>query len=230
LSVDSYPGKTLSFQFPKNPGNLLFFRAAQGSQDQKATSPGPCAEGFPDHLRDGVGADFQPTSRAVESPQARIQQAKEVRDLREGAYGGSGRAHNTALVDGDGRAEPLDFIDFRRIQVWDGVPIVETEGLEVAPLSFGKEGVEGQGGLAGPAHTRDHDETIPGKGKVNVLQVVLPGSLDDDSVHGLPLNPEKRTSGGSGSGSGGRQPVPSHGNRKVKGRSETSLIGSSLTG
>jgi hypothetical protein len=53
------------------------------------------------------------------------------------------------------------------------------EGLDVAALALGVDGVEGEGGLAGAGDAGDDDELVAGYDDVDVLEVVLAGAADD---------------------------------------------------
>jgi hypothetical protein len=48
-------------------------------------------------------------------------------------------------------------------------------------LPFGIEGVEGEGGLSGPTGAGQDNESIPWNDHIDILQVVLSGTLDADA-------------------------------------------------
>jgi hypothetical protein len=65
---------------------------------------------------------------------------------------------------------------------------VGAEGLDVATLALGVEGVEDQAGLARAARARDHGELAGADVQVEVLEVVLARAADADQPggHGTP--------------------------------------------
>jgi hypothetical protein len=65
-------------------------------------------------------------------------------DLGHRADGGTRGAHRVGLVDGDGRWNALDAVHLRTIHAVEELPRVGREGLDVAPLAFGVQRIEGQ--------------------------------------------------------------------------------------
>src|SRR5205823_1318833 len=109
-------------------------------------------------------------------------QAQVVVDLGYGADGRAGVAAGGLLIDGDGRRQPLDVVHVGLVHLAEELAGVGAQALDVAPLTFRVEGVEGERGLAGPGETGDHHELIAGYLQVDVLEVVLTRALDEDSV------------------------------------------------
>ena len=109
-----------------------------------------------------------------------VQQAQEVVDFRNGAHGASGVVAGGFLLYGDDGGEAGDFFHFRLLQDAHEVLGVGGEGVHVAALTFGIDGVERQRALAAAAKPRNHNEFPSGNGYVNVLQVVGPCTPDLD--------------------------------------------------
>ena len=84
------------------------------------------------------------------------------------------------LLDGDGGREPFDGVHVRLAHLLQELPRVGRERLHVAALPFGVDGIEGEGGLAGPAEARDDHKPVPRDLDVEILEIVLPCSADDD--------------------------------------------------
>jgi len=137
-----------------------------------------------DDLLDRLRLDALSAVRAVGNPHARIEQAQVVGDLGDRAHRGSRRLREGPLLDGDGRAEALDAFDVGLRQLLQELPCVGAERLDVAALPLGVDRVEGERRFAGAARPRQNDDLAPGQAHTDVLQVVLPGADDDETIHG----------------------------------------------
>ena len=103
---------------------------------------------------------------------AGVEQAEKVVDLRSGADGGAWVAVRRLLLDGDDGAQAGDLVHVWPLHVAHEVASVGREGVDVATLTFGEDGVEGERRLAASAHARDDGEAVAGKLDVDILQVV----------------------------------------------------------
>ena len=86
------------------------------------------------------------------------------------------------LIDADGGAEPLDVLNLGLVQLADVLTGVRREALEEASLSFLVDNVVRERRLARPREARHHRESIARNLDVDVLQIVLGGTSDDDST------------------------------------------------
>jgi hypothetical protein len=64
------------------------------------------------------------------------------------------------------------------------LPGVGGQRFDVAPLTFGVDGVEGERRLARAGETGEDHELVPGNLEVYGLEVVLASAADDDPVIG----------------------------------------------
>src|ERR1700736_84748 len=136
------------------------------------------------YLLDRLLADLAPAVGAVGVPDACIEQAQVVIDLR---YGPDSRARVLArslLVDGDGRAEPGDVVDIRLLHLPEKLARIRAQRLDVAPLPFRVDRVERERRLAASPQPSDDDQPIARQHKVNILEVVLARTVYDDLIGG----------------------------------------------
>ena len=86
------------------------------------------------------------------------------------------------LVDGDRRREPLDEVDVGLVHLAEELPGVGGERLDVAALALGEDRVERQAGLARAGQPGEDDEGVAREVERDVLEVVLAGATDDETV------------------------------------------------
>jgi len=132
------------------------------------------------HHRPAAGA-------AVQAAETGVEQLHVVRDLGHGAHGGARRAHRVLAVDGDGGRDPLDLVHLGAVHAVHELAGVGREGLDVAPLAFGVERVEGERRLARAAHPGDHRDAVQGDVEIEVFEIVLAcaGNTYDLVWHGV---------------------------------------------
>ena len=131
------------------------------------------------YLLAAVGA----VGRAHPSPQ----QTQIVVDFRHRAHGGARVLAGGLLVDGDGWGQALDVIHVGLVHLPQEHTGVGGQALHIPPLALGIDGVKGQGAFAGAGKARQHHQLIPGDGDIDVLQIVLSRTLNENfSLHGMP--------------------------------------------
>ena len=84
------------------------------------------------------------------------------------------------MLDGDGRGEPGDALDFGFFHLFEKLSRVGRERFDIAPLAFGVEGIEGQGRLARSRDARDDRQLVAGNRDIDIAQVVLARAEDLD--------------------------------------------------
>ncbi len=112
----------------------------------------------------------------------RKQNAQIIQHFGDSADGGTRVFADRFLLDGDGRAETADVIYFGFFHLPQKLPGIGRETFDIAPLAFGVDGVEGQGGFAAAADAGEDDELVAGNGDVDVFEVVLLCAANDDAV------------------------------------------------
>ena len=150
-----------------------------GGEDHEAGVVVPIEDEV-DHFLDGLGGEEFAARMAVGLADARPEEAHVVVNLGDGADGGTGVVGGGFLVDGDGGGETLDLVDVGLFKLAEELAGVGGEGLDVAALAFGVEGVEREAGFAGTGDAGDDDELVARDLKVDVLEIVFPRAADDD--------------------------------------------------
>ena len=138
-----------------------------------------------DHLLWRLLRDRLATDRAMRVADPGEQQPEIVVDLGDGADGGSRVPGGGFLVDRDRRRQSLDEVDVRLVHLAEELPGVGGQGLDIAPLPLGEDGVKGERRLPRTRQTGENHQRITRQGDVDVPQVVLAGSAHDQVVsHG----------------------------------------------
>ena len=147
---------------------------------------GPLLEGHQpvDDLLLGLAGDLLAALGAVRDPDPRPEQAQVVVDLGHRADRRARVARGRLLVDRDRRREPLDRVDVGLLHQAEELARVGGERLDVAALPLGVDRVEGKARLARAREPGDHDQRVARQLDVDVLEVVLAGAGDDDSLRG----------------------------------------------
>ena len=107
------------------------------------------------------------------------QQPQVVVDLGHRAHRGARVVGHALLVDGDGGGQALDVIDVRLVHAAQELPRVGREGLDVAALALGVDGVEREGALARAGHAGHDDQLVARNGDAYVLEVMFASAAND---------------------------------------------------
>ena len=151
----------------------------------------------PQHLVDDrldrLPGDRPPADRAVRPPDPRVEQSQVVVDLGHGADRRARVARRRLLVDRDRRREALDRVHVRLLHHLEELARVRREGLDVPALALRVDRVEGERRLPGAGQPGDRDQLVPRQADVDVLQVVLAGTVNDELVgrHNRPILPRR---------------------------------------
>ncbi len=113
---------------------------------------------------------------------ARVEEAQEVVDLRGRRDGRARAGRPPALLDGDGRRQPLDGLHVRLLHLLEELAGVGREALDVAALPLGVDGVEGQRRLARAGDAGDDDHVVAWDLDGDVFQIVLSCAPHDDLI------------------------------------------------
>ena len=123
-------------------------------------------------LKDGgrrVGLDRLAGAGVVARGEARVEELEVVVNLGEGADGRASGADGVFLLDGDGGRDAVDAIDLGLVHAVKELTDVGREGLDVAALALGVEGVKGEGGFSAAGRAGDDGELADGDVEIEVL-------------------------------------------------------------
>ena len=124
---------------------------------------------------------------AVRDPHLGEQQLQMVVQLGHRPDARARRLHRPALINRHRRQDPLDTLDARLVHAVEELARVGGEALDVPPLPFGVEDVEGKARFPRAGDARDDGHGVERHADVDTLQVVLASADDDDGgrVHAV---------------------------------------------
>lgn len=138
-------------------GRVGVFRNADGEGDEEGYS-GVGGEDLALDRAKGGRDDFAMAFWAEGFSDTGEEEFEVVVDLGDGADGRAGGADGVCLLDGDGRGNAFDAVGERFVHSLEELACVGAEGLHIAPLPLGVDGIEGEAGLAASARTRNDNE------------------------------------------------------------------------
>ena len=133
-------------------------------------------------LLGGLARDFVAADRAMRHADGGVEEAQVVVNLGDGADGGARAAAGGFLLDGNGGAQAVDGIDVGALHLIQELPGVGGEGLDVAALALGVNGIESQRGFARSAESGDDREGVAGDFDIDVLEIVLARAMHGNAV------------------------------------------------
>ena len=181
LAVDPGAGEALARQLPEQVAVLTLATPYHRGEHLEAGALRQGQQPVHDLLR-RLARDRLTADRAVRTTRAGVQQAEVVVDLGDGADRRAWIAAGRLLVDRDRRGEPLDEVDVGLVHLAEELAGIGRQGLHVASLALGKDGVEGERGLPRSGQAGEDDEGVAGQVQRDIAQVVLAGATDDELV------------------------------------------------
>ena len=179
LAVDLDPREAVAPELLEHVAELALAVAHDRRVDGEAR-PLREREDLLDDLVEALAGDRAPADRAVRPADPRVEQAQVVVDLGHRADRRARVARGRLLVDRDRRREPVDRVDVGLLHHLQELPRVGGERLDVAALPLGVDRVEGERRLAGARQAGDADERVAREPYRDVLEIVLPGAVDDE--------------------------------------------------
>src|SRR5579863_1712422 len=116
------------------------------------------------------------------SADAGKQQAQIIIDLGHGANRGTWGSGDHLLFDRNSGTQAFNIVDIRFVHPRHELTCVFTKTFGIAALSFSEQGIDSQGGFARTRDSGNYDQFIAGNADVDILEVVDPGSFNNDRV------------------------------------------------
>src|SRR5215510_6011206 len=141
---------------------------------------------FLDVLNDLVGGLARhgpPAVVAMRLAHRREEQPQVIVNLGDGADGRTRAAAGGLLFYRDGGREAFDRVDVRLFELFEELPRVSRERLDVAALALGVNSVEGERGFAGATQAGNDRQTVARYHQIDVFQVVLARAAHSDAVN-----------------------------------------------
>ena len=181
IAIDANPYKALAAD-PRQ--QLLMPAFSFGDQGRKEDDLRPLFELHQaiDHILHRLGGNFAAADMAMGMAAAGEQQAQVIVDLGDRPHRRAGVLAGGLLLDGHGGRQALQGIDIRLVHLAEKLPRIGGKGLDIAPLPFGIERIEGQGRLPRSGDAGEHHQAVAGQVDIDVLEVVHPRPTDAESL------------------------------------------------
>ena len=127
-----------------------------------------------DDLFAGLASDGLAAIRAMRHANRGVDDAKVIVDFGDGADGRTRGPRGGFLFDGDGGRQAFDDVHFGALHLVQELARIGGKRFDVSSLSFGVDGVEGQGRLAGTRQSGNDGQRVPRDFQADVFEVVLP--------------------------------------------------------
>jgi hypothetical protein len=181
LAVDADLGEPLR---PEREQFLLELTLAAADHRREHVDPllGWGQQHHVDDPLERLRGDLAPAQMAMRHADVGEQQAEIIVDFGDGTDRRARVRPGGLLLDGDRRGKPVDQVDVGLLHLFEELARVGGERLDVPPLPFGINRIEGERGFAGPRQPGQYDQRVAGDIDVDVLEVV-----DPCSTHGNPV-------------------------------------------
>ncbi len=150
-----------------------------GGEHLEARALGEQQDAVDDLLR-RLALEVGAVERAVLLADSGEQQSQVVVHLGDRSDGRARVATGGLLVDRDRRRQAVDDVDVGLVHLPKELPGVRRQRFDVATLALGVDRVERQRRFARPGEPGEHDQLVTGQLDVDVLEVVLARTSDDD--------------------------------------------------
>ena len=144
---------------------------------------GQVLQGIP-HKFGVIGYYGSAAAAAVELAQPGIEQFHIIGNLGHGAHSGARGADGILLINGDGRRDALNSVHKGPVHTLHKLAGIGRKGFHVPALALCIEGIKSQGGFSRSAYPSNHGDVIQGDFKIQVLEIVLPGTFDPNALVG----------------------------------------------
>ena len=155
-----------------------------GREQQQIAAPPPFGLKTAAHFITSLRFNRELAVRAMLRPEFREQQAKEVKELRDGGDGALAAAATGALLDAHRRRDAGDQIHVGPRQLLDELARIEIHRIEKTALAFGEQKIKRQRAFTRTAHARNDDQFVAWNFQRKILEVVFARAADGDGVCG----------------------------------------------
>ena len=104
---------------------------------------------------------------------ARIQHAQQIGHRGDAAHRRTRGGRAALLLQGHGRRQAVDAVDFRHRHLVKQAPRIRRDGFQITPLRFRIQRAKGQRGLAGARYARKYHQRIARNIDVDIFQIVF---------------------------------------------------------
>jgi hypothetical protein len=131
-----------------------------------------------DHLADLLRLDRKAGRGRIGNSDARPQEPHVVVDFGDSRDGRARVLARRLLLDRDCRRQAVDMLDVRLLHHLQELPRIGAQGLDVAPLPFRIDGVEGEAALPRSRQARDDRQALARDLDIDPLEVVFARPAD----------------------------------------------------
>ena len=157
LAVDAHAYKPLAADRLKH-----LFVASLATAHQRREHHQPCADGLRQQMIDDLLRALPlyrlAATRAMRMADATVEQAQVVVDFGHSRHDRARIPARCTLLDRDRGRKRFNVVDLRLLHLVEKLPRVGGEALDIAPLAFGVQGIEGERRLAGTAEAGHHGQ------------------------------------------------------------------------
>src|SRR5260370_22752739 len=139
---------------------ILAFAPGYQRREQHDTRTFRQIEDRVDNLLHGLLAYLASTLRTMRVADASIQETQVIIHLRPRPDRRTGVVRRALLVDRDARGEAIDMINIWLLHFIQELACIGRQGLDIAALSFGKNGIKGQAALARAARASNEHRLV----------------------------------------------------------------------
>ena len=108
----------------------------------------------------------------------RIEHPQQIRERGDAADRRAGGRRAALLLQGHGRRQAVDFVDFGHAHLMEQPPGIGSDRFEIAPLRLGIERAKGQRRFARAGNAGENHQGIAGNIEIDVLEIVLARPAD----------------------------------------------------
>src|SRR5260370_9127178 len=154
-----------------------------------------------DNLLEGLLAELASRVRTVWMADTSVQQAQVIIHLCHRADSRTRIVCRPFLIDRESRGEAIDMINIWLLHFIQELPRIGRQRLDIAALSFGKNGVKGQATLARAGKTRNDHQLVTRKSHIYIFEIMCAGTANTNFIltHTTappnPTTPDDKSSG-----------------------------------